>query len=106
MRWTWTYLAAGLVGGAALLSASLASAGGGLTVGEALSTGPAITTPLFVGPGPFDGDPPPPGHPCQKVVRDGPTADGRMAHWSAMQCYDASGHPYIVGGSERIESYY
>ena len=36
----------------------------------------------------------------------GPTGDGRMAHWSATQCYDASGRPYIVGGSERIEGYY
>lgn len=97
--------------GAAFLAAlsffpGRAAAGGGLTVGEALSTGPAITSPLFVGEGPFDGDPPPPGHPCHKVVRDGPTADGRMAHWRATQCYDATGRPYIVGGSERIEGYY
>ena len=91
---------------AAVFGPGAAFAGGGLTVGDALSTGPAITSPLFAGEGPFDGDPPPPGHPCHKVVRDGPTGDGRMAHWSATQCYDASGRPYIVGGSERIEGFY
>ena len=96
---------------ALILAATLAPAGafaggGGMTVGKGLSEGPAITSPLFVGHGPFDGDPPPPGMPCHKVVRDGPTADNRMAHWSATQCYDAAGRPYIVGGSERIDGYY
>jgi hypothetical protein len=88
------------------LAPSGAFAGGGMTVGGALSTGPAITSPLFVGNGPFDGDPPPANMPCHKVVRDGPTADNRMAHWSATQCYDAAGRPYIVGGSQRIDGYY
>ncbi|HEX7775989.1 MAG TPA: hypothetical protein VF449_05625 [Parvibaculum sp.] len=88
------------------LAPTAAFAGGGMTVGKALSTGPAITQPLFVGPGFFSGDPPPPGMTCHKVVRDGPTADNRMAHWSATQCYDAAGRPYIVGGSERIDGYY
>jgi hypothetical protein len=88
------------------LAPATAFAGGGMTVGTALSTGPAITSPLFVGNGPFDGDPPPANLPCHKVVRDGPTADNRMAHWSATQCYDAAGRAYIVGGSERIDGYF
>jgi hypothetical protein len=89
-----------------LAPVSAFAGGGGVTVGGALSTGPAITSPLFVGSGPFDGDPPPPNLPCHKVVRDGPTADNRMAHWSATQCYDAAGRPYIVGGSQRIDGYF
>lgn len=99
-------LAAGLAGSLLALCGSTAWAGGGITVEQQLSTGPAVTSPLFVGSGPFDGDPPPPGYECHKVVRDGPTASGRMAHWSATQCYDAARRPYIVGGSERIEGYY
>ena len=102
------HLLAGLAGSLLALCGSAAMAGGGLTIGDALSTGPFIPMhePMFVGEGPFDGDPPPPGHPCSKVVRDGPTGDGRMAHWSALRCYDAAGRPYIVRGSERIESFY
>ncbi|MGB3811433.1 MAG: hypothetical protein WA943_15180 [Parvibaculum sp.] len=79
----------------------------GLTVGDALSTGPFYDgPPLFVGRGPFDGDPPKDGRPCHKVVRDGPTGDGRMAHWSAQQCYDGFGNAYILRGSERIDGFY
>lgn len=85
---------------------SMAQAGG-LTVGDALSTGPAYQgPPMFVGRGIFDGDPPKDGRPCHKVVRDGPTGDGRMAHWSAQQCYDGFGNAYIVQGSERIDGFY
>jgi hypothetical protein len=86
---------------------SVAQAGGGLTVGDALSSGPAYQgPPMFVGNGIFDGDPPKDGRPCHKVVRDGPTGDGRMAHWSAQQCYDGFGNAYIVRGSERIDGFY
>ncbi len=86
---------------------SAAQAGGGMTVDQALSSGPAIQVgPLFSGHGVFDGDPPKDGRPCHKVVRDRPTASGRMAHWSAQQCYDGYGNAYILGGSERIDGFY